>query len=117
MSAYMQPGEVLFAARSDSRTSADGRFLFVMQSDGNLVLYRTATHYPLWASGTNGRDVNFVAMQGDGNLVIYNFRGQAVWSSRTDGHPGAFLVVQNDGNVVIYFPNTPPIWATNTAGN
>jgi hypothetical protein len=113
---HLQPGEVLFAAQSQSRTSADGRFILVMQSDGNLVLYRTANWHPLWATGTNGQDVNFVAMQGDGNLVIYTFGGRAIWASNTSGRAGAFLVVQNDGNVVIYYPNTPPIWATNTHG-
>jgi len=104
----------LHAAQSQSITSTDGRFIFVMQSDGNLVLYRTATWHPLWASGTNGQDVNFVAMQGDGNLVIYTFSGRAIWASNTAGRPGAFLVMQNDGNAVIYYPNTPPIWATGT---
>ncbi len=114
MADHLYPGSVLFAAQSQSITSANGRFILIMQADGNLVLYRTQDWHPLWATGTNGASVNFVAMQGDGNLVIYTYGGHAIWASGTNGHPGANLVVQNDGNVVIYFPTTPAIWATGT---
>jgi hypothetical protein len=113
MASVLEPGQVLLASQSQSLTSSDGRYTFVMQIDGNLVLYRVANWYPLWASGTNGQDANFVAMQGDGNLVIYNYGGRAIWASNTAGRPGSFLVVQTDGNVVIYQPNVA-IWATNT---
>jgi hypothetical protein len=94
--------------------SADGRFTFVMQGDGNLVLYGPSSQ-PLWASDTNGKgNVWDVVMQSDGNLVVYDGHGHALWASNTSGKPGAFLVVQNDGNVVIYGTNNQPLWATNT---
>jgi hypothetical protein len=94
--------------------SCDGRFLFVQQGDGNLVLYQGGT--PLWASGTSGQPAYGAYMQGDGNLVIYTGLPRATWASGTSGHNGARLVVQNDGNVVIYNAAGAPVWATNTSG-
>ena len=106
----MQPGQVLNPG--NSLTSADGRFRFVYQGDGNLVLYQ-GNQAP-WASGTNGRGVGVCVMQGDGNLVIYLRGGHPIWASNTNGDPGSHLVVQNDRNVVIYKPNGSPVWATGT---
>ena len=97
-----------------SITSADGRFRFAMQTDGNLVLYAPNNH-PLWASNTAGHtNVWDVVMQGDGNLVIYDFHGRALWASGTNGHPGAWFVMQSDGNAVIYDPANHPLWAANS---
>ena len=106
----MQPGEVLNPGQGI--TSASGRFSFVYQTDGNLVLYGPAG--ALWASNTNGQPVGVTIMQGDGNLVIYGPGGTVVWASNTDGNPGARLVAQDDGNVVIYRTDATPAWATNT---
>lgn len=91
--------------------SCDGRFTFVMQGDGNLVLYQAGVG-PIWNSGTHGSGADTAVMQTDGNLVIYR-RGVAVWHTHTYGRPGAWLGVQNDGNVVIYQGSTP-VWHTHT---
>jgi hypothetical protein len=107
----MQPGQVLNPGQSI--TSADGRFTFIYQTDGNLVLYLGGT--PLWASGTNGLGTGTCIMQADGNLVIYSPGPNGVWASGTSS-PGSRLVVQTDGNVVIYRPDGTAAWATNTAG-
>ena len=108
----MHPGETL--GRNQSITSASGRFEFILQADGNLVLYEMPGGVPLWASGTNGKNVAVCIMQADGNLVLYSPSGDAVWASNTNGNPGSRLVMQNDGNAVIYRPNNTPVWATNT---
>lgn len=108
---HMQPGQVLNPGQSI--TSTNGRYIFVYQSDGNLVLYRNGA-LPLWASATDGSPVGVCIMQDDGNLVIYGPGGQYVWDTFTHGNPGSNLVVQNDGNVVIYRPNGVALWATNT---
>ena len=107
----MHPGETLTPEQSIK--SANGVYTFIMQGDGNLVLYN-AGKVPLWASGTNGKRVAVCIMQGDGNLVLYEPGPKADWASNTPGHGGSKLVVQNDGNVVIYQPNGSAIWATNT---
>lgn len=93
-------------------TSPNGRYNFIYQTDGNLVLY--GSNGALWASGTYGRGVGKAVMQGDGNLVVYNGSNQPLWASGTFGNPGATLAVQDDGNVVIYRADHAAIWATNT---
>ena len=94
--------------------SADGRFIFVLQGDGNLVLYAPGGT-ALWASNTNGHpDTANVFMQFDGNLVVYGLHNNARWATGTVGRPGAWLLVQNDGNVVVYGSDNRALWATNT---
>ncbi len=88
--------------------SPNHQFTFVMQGDGNLVLYRQGGA-AVWASGTSGAD-RHVVMQSDGNLVIYGPAG-VVWASNTAGRDGATLRVQDDGVVVIYHGSTA-VWST-----
>lgn len=106
----MQPGEVLNPG--DAVTSANERYRFIYQGDGNLVLYDGG--HASWASNTSGRPVGVAIMQRDGNLVLYGRGGRALWASNTSAKPGSHLVVQNDRNVVIYQPDGHPVWATNT---
>jgi tyrosinase len=106
----MQPGEVLNPGQAI--TSPNGRYTFVYQTDGNLVLYGPAG--ALWATNTDGKPVGAAIMQGDGNLVIYGPGNLYVWDSATDNNPGSHLIVQDDGNVVIYRPDTTPVWDTGT---
>lgn len=94
--------------------SADSRFRFAVQNDGNMAVWWGSTL--LWAANTYGTQANFLAMQGDGNLVLYGPNYSVVWMSGTNGHPGAHLVMQNDGNLVIYDGPTG-IWSTGTGGH
>lgn len=64
--------------------------LAIMQTDGNLVIYRDTFR--------------------DSNNVLFGF---AAWATGTNGHPGAFVVAQGDGNTVVYV-NKQALWATNT---
>jgi len=107
----LRPGEALFA--NQSRISGDGRFTFVYQGDGNLVLYRW-DGVPIWASNTGGTSPGQAIMQLDGNFVVYDAGGTDVYRSNTAGNPNAYLIVQNDGNVVIYSPGGPLLWSTGT---
>jgi surface antigen len=91
----------------DFLLSADRRFRFVMQGDGNLVEY--GPNGAVWASSTSGSG-GFVGLQGDGNLVVY-IGGTARWAANTAGFPGVELVVQDDGNVVSYSQGLP-VWAS-----
>lgn len=102
--------------RGMSVRSADGRYLFAMQGDGNLVLYGPSGR-ALWATNSkvaNWQAQEFVIFQGDGNLVTYG-GGRAIWASGTAGRGGNRFVVQGDGNLVVYAGSTP-LWASNTAG-
>ncbi|MBK7863732.1 MAG: peptidoglycan DD-metalloendopeptidase family protein [Archangiaceae bacterium] len=97
-----------------ARSSCDGRFNLLLQSDGNLVLYQDGAT-PLWASGTVGSGADTAVMQTDGNFVLYA-GGAPVWHTWTFGHDGAVLAVQDDGNLVLYQGNTA-LWASGTAGH
>jgi hypothetical protein len=92
--------------------ASTGQYRFVMQDDGNLVLY-LASGRALWSSGTAGHPGSRAVMQGDGNLVVYSPSDEALWNSQTAGHPNARLVLQDDGNVVIY-DGTKPLWNSAT---
>lgn len=98
----------------ESIRSNDGRFTFILQSDGNLVLY--SPQRPLWSSGTFGKPISRAVMQADGNFVLYDVQGRFYWATWTFGNSGASIVVQNDGNVVLYSTSGRPIWDTKTAG-
>lgn len=111
----MRPGQVLNPGQSIR--SASGRFTFSMQTDGNLVLYKTLStggQQARWASNTNGRPTQVCIMQADGNLVLYDVDGNALWSSNTFHDGGAHFVLQDDGNGVIYRANNTAAWSTNT---
>lgn len=83
-------------------TSTNGKYTFVQQSDGNLVLYRGATvaSNALWSSGKNGLHTY---MQQDGNVVQYNAANVAVWNSGTGGRAiGNYgLTLNDDGSLVV----------------
>lgn len=95
--------------------SPSGRYVAVLQGDGNFVVYGGGR--PLWSSATAarpGQASSALAVQGDGNVVLYGPRG-ARWSTRTAGTgAGHALVMQDDGNLVLYGPRGA-LWATGTA--
>jgi hypothetical protein len=113
MADTLYPNDTLIAGTPQaSITSQDRRFEFVLQQDGNLVLYRKGGR-AYWATGTNGQRVAQAIMQSDGNFVLYGPSGQVIWASNTHGHANARLTVRNDGNVVIYDAQGCARWATN----
>jgi hypothetical protein len=94
--------------------SSDGRFAFVFQPDGNLVIYGNRFH-PVWNSGTSGLGGTRFVMQTDGNLVLYRSDGVAVWANTRAGSGGNNrLVIQDDGNLVEYNAAWQPVWYTGT---
>lgn len=119
--------EVLWAnevlRNEQSIRSAGGEFHFVMQGDGNGVIYQSVPggRRAIWATNTAGRPGSHIVMQGDGNLVIYQAVSgghRAIWASHTAGRPGTNLVMQGDGNLVLYQPapgGRRAVWASNTA--
>jgi pimeloyl-ACP methyl ester carboxylesterase len=109
----MSPGEALVPG--DMLFSPNGKYFFFMQTDGNLVLYRSLDNFPLWNAGTFGRRVKNAIMQTDGNLVIYDPDNVPLWNSGTPGRPNSHLFVQDDGRVVIYDSSGAPIFVSNDA--
>jgi hypothetical protein len=102
----------------DQLVASNGRTRLLMQSDGNLVLYRVDTGAALWHSGTFGKPATHALMQTDGNFVLYNGdRSVAYWHAGTFGHPGASLQLADSGNLAIRAQTGALLWQTNTAQN
>jgi hypothetical protein len=86
------------------------RGLFIMQSDGNLVLY-DEYDTPRWATGTVGWPGAYAVFQSDGNFVVYTWWGYPLWASNTVNRAiGGRLVFQDDGNLVIYSQSGAAVW-------
>jgi hypothetical protein len=109
----LQPNQQLNV--NEELLSPNGRFLLIMQSDGNLVLYTNdAQHRALWSSNTwnTPTKVTHAIMQSDGNLVCYDAGGKAYWSSNTWDHPGAYAVLLDGGGLVVFDAGGAVLWAS-----
>ncbi|KAF2470713.1 alpha-D-mannose-specific plant lectin [Lindgomyces ingoldianus] len=107
----------------DYLESADGRHQFILQGDGNVVLYGPS-HTVMWSSSTDGvgRPPYRIVAQDDRNVVQYDRDNKAIWrtDTREVGHTGCRLLLQDDGNLVLYQPRAEgsglvAIWNTHTS--
>jgi len=98
----------------DSLLTGDERFWFILQGDGNLVLYSPTR--AIWSTQTQGKGGVRAVMQGDGNLVIYRADWTPVWDSNTAGRGPSRLIPQGDGNLVIYDAAWRATWWSGTNG-
>jgi hypothetical protein len=99
--------------RGQSLTSRNGAYTLTLQDDGNLVF--GAGGEAVWATGTNGQDVERLEMQKDGNCVLYT-SDRPVWHTDTKGAKDVRLLLQDDRNLVLYGFDGPA-WASNTQTN
>ncbi|QHC58347.1 excalibur calcium-binding domain-containing protein [Rathayibacter sp. VKM Ac-2760] len=97
-------------AQGESLTSPSGEYSFLMQTDGNAVVYR-AGGGATWSTATQGRG-DHLDMQTDGNAVIYSAGGQAVWSTVTSGDAGALLALEDDGDLVVRRADGSVAWSS-----
>jgi hypothetical protein len=72
----LSPGRTMY--------STGGKYMFVQQANGNLVLYDRTTGKAMSASNRFGSGI-WTVMQSDGNLVQYTAGGRAVWATNTVG--------------------------------
>ncbi len=96
--------------KGDALTSSNGAYTLTLQQDGNLVL--AARGNAVWASGTDGQNVERAEVQTDGNFVLYTSE-KPVWHSDTKGSKDVKLVLQDDRNLVLYAKDGPA-WSTKT---
>jgi hypothetical protein len=91
-------------------TSRNRQFELVMQTDGNLVLYRVVNQHPIWSTGTTGQDISHAVMQTDGNFVLYTFGGPPAWSTNTANRQYSWLKLLDTGGLAIIHPQLS--WST-----
>ena len=136
---YAEPGKPgqrpIWSSKTNGVSIKDG---LIFQGDGNLCLYN-AEGTPVWATMTNGTEVDKFTIKNDGDFVGTGRHGTVYWQSgssvsslkRCD--PSQFLPVgaslvsengkvllsmQEDGNLVIYTePGHKAIWSSATNGH
>ena len=108
-------GDVLF--------SPNTQFKVVLQTDGNMCIYRLDDNGPskssgnsVWSTGTwlkefqvNANNNTYtvgltrprLSIQGDGNIVIYSREGNAMWNSGSSGGD-VHLAINNGGTLFAY---------------
>ena len=98
--------------------SQNHAYRFVLQGDGNLVLYNSA-NVGLWNSKTNTTATGWtyrLYYAADGNIILKKVSSTGaeadIWASYTEARGGtaglenarrAYMVVQDDGNVALYY--------------
>jgi hypothetical protein len=101
-----------FLQQDQKLTSANGKFVAVMQSDGHLCIYENGRF--VWGNGAYGKGTApyKLAMQADSNLVQYGASGET-WSSgaRSSGKAPYTLIMQDDGNLAIYDNANSHVWS------
>lgn len=85
--------------------SADGRYITVMQDDGNLVVYGPGQTL-LWNSGTPNNPGAYIVVQSDGNVVMYNSAGTTPLWSTGQYNIGRFTIQSNSDLVGYSSVNT-----------
>lgn len=92
----------------------NGEVQLHMQTDGNLVLYKTSDFTPLWNSSSWGNPGARADMQTDGNLVVYGPDNRVLFHTNTYDNKGAWLELQADRNLVVYSAAGKALWASET---
>jgi RHS repeat-associated protein len=82
--------------------SPSGRYMLLMQSDGNLFIYDRSAGHVTWAANTYGHSGAYATLQSDGNFVVYATNGAALWNSATYGTFSERLDMGDDGRIIIY---------------
>ena len=97
---------------NDVLRSPNGNYKFVVQPDGNAVVYSGST--AIWDTNTTGSgSANKLTAQSDGNVVLRTSAGTVVWQSQTYGHgTGSQLALGNDGNLVFNGAGGIALWAS-----
>jgi hypothetical protein len=103
--------------KGESLLSCDGRFMLLMQSDGNLVLVSNLTGV-LWSSNTFS-DLTYASVAPSGVLGVFSWLANSpLWTSGPlgSGNVNATVVVQDDGNLTVTNGSGVLTFATNTGG-
>lgn len=83
-------------------SSIDNNTIFVLQSDGNVVLYNKKTNKPLWNSNTSNIGVAPYSLryEADGNLILLDSNQKILWFSGSINTSGMNQLLVQDNNIV-----------------
>lgn len=96
----LQPGEGL--RTGETMLSEEGRYIGIMQHDGNFVVYSNDGLFrPIWSTNTTGRGAVVANMQRDGNFVLYDAVGRAVWWTASNGRDRTFAITEHGQAMVV----------------
>jgi hypothetical protein len=120
---FLNAGDKLLI--NDYIASTDKQYFIVMQSDGNLVIYKGSgpsdnSGDAVWSSRTSGSyGQTFTQMQYDGNLVIYKGTPEdpkgALWSTTTGGQAsGNYVAVLGEAGILKLFQGTDTTYQDGT---
>jgi hypothetical protein len=98
--------------KGESLTSNNGAYTLTLQDDGNLVL-AAARGEAVWATNTNGQNVERAEVQTEACVLIFAEPGQARLAHRHQGKKNVKLVLQDDRNLVLYAADGPA-WDSKT---
>lgn len=88
-------------------------FSFIMQDDGNLVLYFEKSNRALVATNTVGSGDQLVIQ--NGQIILYDRNSSPIWASNNK-EKGDRLRLQDDGSLVILDSSSQrQVWVSNTA--
>ena len=103
----------------DALKSANGDYIYTMQSDGNSVVYFTKygqNGVAFWETGTAGKGPGPWTMryQPDGNFALYNSKNEPQWSAKIEKSTARNVTMKDDGNLVAYGTENEnsPVWAS-----
>jgi hypothetical protein len=102
-----EPLDICFSAKNGGLCKSElstNSHRFVLQDDGNVVVYRKSDNTPIWASKTQNKGVApyRMYMQTDGNLVVYDKNNNAIWASDTLFGNGPYQAkLSTNGDVIV----------------
>lgn len=88
-----------------------GWFYFLVQHDGNLVVYTLDEDHFRWGSHNNlgvSLSGNHALLQDDGNLQIFDEHNNLIWSTKVEG--GVALSINKEGLPVILNMDGGTVW-------
>lgn len=99
-------------------TSPNGEYRAVVQSDGNLGVYRTSDGAAIFSALSAGKPIStgyYATLQYDGNFAVKDGNNAAVWYTGTQnqsGYGGNVVKLLNDGSLAVLSSNRI-IWKSN----
>ena len=99
--------------KGDFICSPNGRFMFGLDTSGDVVTIDKSSWETIWSLGTNLQSMStYLTFQTDGNLVLYRSKNDHVWESDSSNKGADLLFINNFGDVIIGSDKGQVLWST-----